>query len=208
MAAHGHRADPHRARPGRRDPARAAHRRHRRLRLRQDHDDPGIAGAGNRGVYGGPAAAGACDLDRPRGRRARPHRRLDADRHQCALDARHVFGGDGYAAPRVRRYGCGEGAGVQARRLLVQHRFAALPAVRRHRARGPGHPVPARCDDPLSELRGAALPSGGRCGASGDAGPPAGVDDAADAGVERGRGAGGVRPEEGCGAGSRVVHVG
>ena len=163
-----HRRHPHGEAPGGGPPQGSADGGHGRLRLRQDHADPGEPGPRPGG--GDPEAAPA----RPRAGRVRPgHRAGEAHRRHAHRHQRALHGGDVCQCPRraaedLCPQPAGQGPGIQGRGLLLQHGKAPLPHLRRHRPDQPGRAVPSRCGHPLSRLPGQPVRPGRGAGAGGD----------------------------------------
>ena len=126
------RGHPHREAARGRVPEGAAQRRHGRVRIGQDHARPREPRPGARRDNRRPPAAGAHPRRRRARHRARQARRRHSDRHQRALDRRDLRRRPRRAAQGLRPHAGGEGAGPQGRRLLLQHRLAPLPDLRRH----------------------------------------------------------------------------
>ena len=121
-----HRRHPHGEAPGGGPPQGSADGGHGRLRLRQDHADPGEPGH-SRALR--PEAAPA----RPRAGRVRPgHRAGEAHRRHAHRHQRALHGGDVCQCPRraaedLCPQSSGQGPGIQGRGLLLQHGKAPLP---------------------------------------------------------------------------------
>lgn len=116
---------------------------------------PGLQAAEN---AGGPLPAHVARSDAPGIGRVNVGRH--ADRHERPLDRRDVQRGAGRPAPRLRPP-TGRASGAEGVRLLLQHRIAAAPALRGHRAGVARRAVSARRRHPVPRLRGQPVRDGG-----------------------------------------------